>query len=133
MDPAVGDGLGSADLYTAAMALYNVASIDAFNNVYNIENATTEISHTYDDSTNILTYRTNAALSPGYYVLVTSYLPEGVNYIKITFQTDSYACPFSSAYPDVHANFQGCSGSEAVDLTTDPINTYPCLKFSTAS
>jgi hypothetical protein len=42
---------------------------------------------------------------------------------RITFDTDPYACPYSSSYGDFYSNFQGCSTSTAS-------NGLPCINFS---
>lgn len=42
--------------------------------------------------------------------------------MKITFDTDPYACPYNPSFPDVYLNFQGC---------TPPVSQIglPCLNY----
>jgi hypothetical protein len=67
-------------------------------------------------------------LAIGYYVLVASYVPSNVNFIRLTFQSDAYSCPYSSAYPDFYSNFQPCTTAAVV---TTP--GYPCLVYNTVT
>ena len=60
--------------------------------------------------------------------------------MKVTWETDSYNCTFSSSFPDVNAVFTGCIDPSAIPpsnggdgTTTDQSSNGLCLSFSTTS
>jgi hypothetical protein len=89
-----------------------------------LTNGVTVLSYT--TASQLLSY--NAALTIGYYVLVAAYVPININYIRITFQSDAYACPYLSTYPDFYSNFQPCTTSVATNAPG-----YPCLVYNAAT
>jgi hypothetical protein len=54
-------------------------------------------------------YDYSATVEKGFYALVVTY-NVGTPNMKITWQTDSYECPYSSSFPDVNTIFTGCAG-----------------------
>lgn len=101
------------------------------NNVYDITGSAeiltnpTVSTQIYDNVSLVLDYSIKN-LDRGYYVLVVSYVPTNVNYIRMSFQTSKYTCPFSKDFPDNNLNFQGCSVETVADSTkknTDPYCT----------
>lgn len=59
--------------------------------------------------------------------------------MKVTWQTDSYNCTFSSMFPDVNAIFTGCIDPSSTPPSdsdiTSPVQASKdlCLQFSTTS
>ena len=84
---------------------------------------------TYTTATRIAEYTLNATLQSGYYVFVATYQKTGVNFIRITFQSDPYTCPYNTDCPDVYQNFQPCIGGTAGGITTTIPDApgFPCL------
>lgn len=87
------------------------------------------------NGTNITVNTTKQFL--GYYLLTLSYVSDvntsDLNFIRITFPSESYACPHSASFPDYHANFQPCigSGSGAGGSESNTVVPgYPCTGFS---
>ena len=96
------------------------------------------ISGTTDSlTTNTLSYNattqtmTASVSGPqGYYVLVASYDIPNINFIRITFTSNNYSCPYNSLFPDLYQNFQPCSSS-ANDQSVQP--GFPCLSLNSVT
>ena len=68
----------------------------------------------------------SARLTPGYYALIAFYDADQ-NPVQITFDSDSYSCPFDSAFPDTYQNFQPCTATAANQAG------FPCISFDSAN
>jgi hypothetical protein len=77
-----------------------------------------------------LTLTASTYLAQGFYVLAASYLITNINLVRLTFTSNSYSCPFNSAFPDIYKNFQPCSLA-ASDQSVQP--GYPCLSLNSAT
>ncbi len=123
---------GVIDLSQQSIFLYQVGSINYANSVYSITGKTNLLSsnlvNDFCYSGKKLTIST-APLNIGYYVFVATYTKPNVNYVQITYQSDRYACPFNSNYPDYYSNFQPCSGS--ISDKKEP--GLPCLNYNPAT
>ena len=84
---------------------------------------------TYTTATKIVEYTLTSILNPGFYVLVVTYKTTGVNFIRITFQSDAYTCPYNADCPDVYQNFQPCIGGTPGGPTPPTTENpgFPCL------
>ena len=69
---------------------------------------------------------TSTRLTPGYYALVTTY-DHDQNPVQITFDSDSYSCPYDSTFPDTYQNFQPCTATAANQAG------FPCISFDSAN
>lgn len=129
--PAEGTG-AVPDTSKVSLHLYPVANILNGSTTYSITGATDVLAvgatATFSSSTKTLTYTSNAAtpLASGFYVLVISYDTTNVNFIRATFTSNSYACPFNPDFPDFYSNFQPCTTSSATNQQTPG---FPCLNF----
>lgn len=79
----------------------------------------------------ILSYGTKVPLSSGFYVLSVEYKPTNINFVKITFPSDPYTCPYPPEYPDTYSNFQPCTSTPVGPVAENP--GYPCLSFNTGT
>ena len=82
----------------------------------------------YNATTQTLT--ASMSLGQGYYVLVASYDIPNINFIRITFTSNNYSCPYNSLFPDYYQNFQPCSSS-ASDQSVQP--GFPCLSLNSVT
>lgn len=104
--PAVETALGTVDLTKTNLRLYKVNSITGISNVYDIKNQADILNNpalatqTYSSTTRTLSYNTTTPLSQGYYVLVATFNPTNNHYLKLSFPTDSYPCPYPVGYSD---------------------------------
>jgi hypothetical protein len=75
---------------------------------------------------NNLAHYTFSFATAGYYLLEFQADPLFTGFVdgKITYQSDSYACPYQSGYSDYYLNFQGCV-PQAV-----PTSGLPCASFN---
>jgi hypothetical protein len=95
----------------------------SYGNVVPLTNTGFTVLHDYGGSIfGIMKY--TAQLAQGYYVLFVTY-----NYdtpvMQISWQTDTFVCPYSSQYADYFLAYQGC--------TPNQINSgFPCLVFDTS-
>ncbi len=128
--PASETATDTVDLSANNIHLYPVGSIADSNSVYDIS-AGSEIltdslkaTRNYTTASKTLTY-TTTPLSPGYYVFVATYSTTNINFIRITFQSDKYACPYNPAFPDYYSNFQPCSTS----VINNQQPGFPCLNY----
>ena len=53
-------------------------------------------------------FTVNPSITAGYRVLVPRW-PSSPGPVTITYQTDSFICPFSSGFIDYHGTFKGCT------------------------
>lgn len=133
--PAEGTGT-TADTTRVSLNLFPVANILNGSAVYSISSASdilaTNAAETFSSSTKTLTYTTNAAtpIPKGFYVLVISYETTNVNFIRATFTSNSYSCPFNPDFPDFYSNFQPCTVSSTVSQQSPG---FPCLNFDSVN
>jgi hypothetical protein len=67
-------------------------------------------SSTYNDLIQVQTMKTVDIISRGFYLLRVKYTtPKPKDFVRITFQTDAYKCPYDSPHPDYYHSFQGCT------------------------
>lgn len=125
------------NLNQANLHLFKVSSITGFNNVYDITDSAEIFTNplvsqqSYSNVSLVLQYSIKN-LDRGYYVLVASYVPTNVNFIRMTFQTSKYTCPFSKDFPDSNLNFQGCSQEPVKDPTQKNTDPY-CINVDSSS
>jgi hypothetical protein len=123
------------DLTKTNLHLYKVNSITGGNNVYDIKNQPDILTNpalatqTYSSSTRTLSYNTTAPLSKGYYVLVVTYTLTNAHYLKLTYPTDTYPCPYPAGYSDYFLNFQGCTLPAPPKIEPG----FPCLAYDYTS
>jgi hypothetical protein len=106
------------------VSLYPVSSISG--GLYSISGQTNALSaSTLSYSASTLTLSASKTLTPGYYVMSTTYGIPNINFIRLTFTSNNYSCPFDSAFPDYYRNFQPCT---ATGQSQQP--GFPCFSFN---
>lgn len=73
---------------------------------------------TYDQSAPTST----SYLPAGFYVLTVTFIPLQ-NPVRITFDSETYTCPFDSTFLDYFRNFQPCKSTPANQAG------FPCIKY----
>jgi hypothetical protein len=63
------------------------------------------------------------SLAAGYYAIKVN--TDVTLSVSINYQSDQYACPYSSDYPDAFGVFQGCTATGAANVSPG----LPCLNF----
>lgn len=112
------------------LLLYNVSTISDGGALYTLVATPVTLAKTYATKTQTYSTTSSTPLSQGYYVLAVKYAPSNglvQNFIRLTFPSNSYSCPFNNQFPDYYKNFQPCSGS-STDQTVQP--GFPCISFN---
>jgi hypothetical protein len=143
LDPTAGGGnLGLFSVLTQ-LDSNHLFTLDTTNHLNTPSATDTPIDLTYhrvsyDSAQNLtLFYNGTAYLPKGYYALIVTYDPTlEAPFIRLTYDSYSYACPYSSTYQDWYLAFQPCltfvnaNGTNAA-LVGQP--GFPCVAFENAT
>jgi hypothetical protein len=78
-------------------------------NGWRVGSTAIDTSFTYNDLLKVQTVKTVNPVRRGYYLLSVGFTTVRTkDFIRFTFPTDSYQCPYDAPHTDYYKNFQGC-------------------------
>lgn len=93
----------------ARISLYRVSRSVSSTNGFVIGTSPELIATLFSTVTNavtkLITFSSKAPLLPGFYVFSVACNGLTFDSATVTYQSDSYACPYDSQYPDSNQNF----------------------------